>query len=398
MRSGRVPGSASGTRVPRRRTLSIHARLFAGFGGTLGVSAALMVAIIYLGIRYVPSYDLKPGLPVTDVQRSTTIVLPQNTIVLPHAAAISTKQDVWSAVLITSIAALLVVTTVGLGAGWVLSRRLLAPIHAIGEAASRAADGHLHDRINASGPPDELKRLADTFDAMLARLEESFAAHQRFAATASHELLTPLATTRAILQVAETDVSGEELAELAPMLRATNERSIVVVTALLQLAATDRMVPDPEPVDLSALVAETVAERRDTAAARRISVGVDVAPQCPVPGNAALLRQLITNLLNNALAYNVEGGRVSVTVDLRRGDAVLMVTNTGPQIPPDSVERLFEPFQRARPRVASDRSGHGLGLAIVRSVAKAHGGGATATARPDGGLAVRVTVPVPYRG
>ncbi len=380
-------------RRPRPRMLSIHARLFAGFGATLGVAAALMVAIIYLGIRFVPTYDLRPGTPITAADIAAMNVEHSTTLPLAHTTGISTKQDVWSAVLFVSVAALLVVTAAGLVAGWILSRRLLAPIHAIGEAAGRAADGHLHDRINASGPPDELRRLADTFDAMLARLEESFAAHQRFAATASHELLTPLTTTRAILQVTESECSGEELAELAPMLRATNERSIAVVTALLQLAAADRMLPDEEPVDVSALVAETVAEQRDTAAARRITVAVDTEPECPVPGNAALLRQLIANLLGNALAYNVEGGRVGVTVDLRADDAVLTVRNTGPRIEADAVERLFEPFQRAQPRVGSDRSGHGLGLAIVRSITKAHGGVVTATAIPEGGLAVRVTVP-----
>lgn len=352
-----------------------------------------MVAIIYLGIRFVPTYDLRPGTPITQADISGMNVEHFTTLPLAHTTGISTKQDVWSAVLFVSVAALLVVTAAGLVAGWILSRRLLAPIHAIGEAAGRAADGHLHDRINATGPPDELKQLADTFDTMLARLEESFAAHQRFAATASHELLTPLTTTRAILQVTESECSGEELAELAPMLRATNERSIAVVTALLQLAAADRMLPDGEPVDLSALVAETVAEQRDTAAARRISVDVDTEPECLVPGNAALLRQLIANLVGNALAYNVEGGRVDVMIDLRADDAVLTVRNTGPRIEADAVERLFEPFQRAQPRVGSDRSGHGLGLAIVRSITKAHGGVVTASAIPEGGLAVRVVIP-----
>ncbi|MEZ0110275.1 two-component system sensor histidine kinase VanS [Catenulispora sp. EB89] len=378
--------------------LSIHARLFAGFGATLGVAAALMVAIIYLGIRFVPSYDLRPGTPISQADIATMKLEHSTTLPLAHTTVISSKQDVWSAVLFVSVAALLVVTAAGLVAGWILSRRLLAPIHAIGEAAGRAADGHLHDRINATGPPDELKRLADTFDTMLARLEESFAAHQRFAATASHELLTPLTTTRAILQVTESECSGEELAELAPMLRATNERSIAVVTALLQLAAADRMLPDEEPVDVSALVAETVAEtvaeQRDTVATRRITVDVDTEPECLVPGNAALLRQLIANLVGNALAYNVEGGRVGVMVDLRADDAVLTVRNTGPRIEADAVERLFEPFQRAQPRVGSDRSGHGLGLAIVRSITKAHGGIVTASALPEGGLAVRVTIPV----
>ncbi|WP_329121181.1 sensor histidine kinase [Streptomyces sp. NBC_01465] len=393
-------------RQQRQRTLSIHGRLFLGFGAALAVCAALMVTIIYVGMRFLPTYDF-----------STTVMVPDGTIatqqpaspvpastpaptLLPGVKAtpvdgISTKEDVWNTVLMVSVGGVLLVMTVGLGAGWLLSRRLLAPLHSISEAAVRAADGNLTERINATGPEDELKQLADTIDTMLSRLEESFAAHQRFAANASHELLTPLATTRALLQVAAADPTGEEFAELAPMLRETNERNISVVQALLDLAGADHVPLDSAPVDLAELAEQAAAERTARAAEHGIRIDVDTELDCEVAGNATLLRQLVANLLDNALTHNVpEGGLVQLTV-YRAKTVIVEVENTGPHLDKASVDRLFEPFYRARPRIGSDRSGHGLGLAIVRSIATAHHGTVTASANPGGGLTVQVELPAP---
>ncbi|WP_327351278.1 sensor histidine kinase [Streptomyces sp. NBC_01304] len=392
------------------RTLSIHTRLFLGFAGALAVSAALMVAIIYSGMRFLPTYDFQDTVVITDTRvpnqpAHTGEPLPE--VSLPPGVkpgtrvdgSISSKEDVWNTVLWVSVGGLLLVMTIGLLVGWRLSKRLLAPLGIISQAAAQAADGRLDSRINAQGPADELKQLADTFDTMLARLEESFAAHQRFAANASHELLTPLATTRAVLQVAVADPTGEEFAELAPMLVETNERNITIVKALLDLAAAEHTPFDPEPVDLADLAEAAAAERAGQAAEAGIRLETDAEADCTVSGNTTLLRQLVLNLLDNALRYNVPGGSVHLAV-LREQQAaldvehvVLEVENTGPYVDEAVAQRLFEPFYRLRPRVASDRSGHGLGLAIVRSVGHAHHGTVTARANPDGGLTVRVELP-----
>ncbi|MGW5679688.1 sensor histidine kinase, partial [Streptomyces sp. NPDC003860] len=239
---------------------------------------------------------------------------------------------------------------------------------------------------------DELKQLADTFDTMLARLEESFAAHQRFAANASHELLTPLATTRAVLQIAAADPSGEEFAELAPMLVETNERNITIVQALLALASADHAPFDPEPVDLTALAADVTAERTAQATAADLRLTVAVEPGCTVHGNATLLRQLLLNLIDNALTYNEPDGSVHLLV-ARGHETVIEVANTGRRVDEVVAQRLFEPFYRERSRVTSDRSGHGLGLAIVRSIVHAHHGTVTAHANREGGLTVRAKLP-----
>ncbi|WP_405497314.1 sensor histidine kinase [Streptomyces sp. NBC_00096] len=406
-------------RRPARRSLSIHGRLFLGFAGALGLCGALMVTIIYVGMRFVPTYDLTRTVEVPAGSVPPRVCTPPGTtpplpgdIACPTPgegqmteghradglktgapADITTKEEVWSTVLTFSIGGVLLVMALGLGAGWILSKRLLAPLHTISEAAARAANGNLRDRINAGGPADELKQLADTFDGMLARLEESFAAHQRFAANASHELLTPLATTRTLLQVAGDDPTGEEFAELVPMLWETNERNIHVVRALLDLATADRAAPfDPGPVDVSVLVVRVVAERAGRAASYGIRIETEIEADCEVTGNATLLRQLLLNLLDNALTHNVAGGSVHLAVHREEG-VVVEVDNTGPHVEEEVVDRLFEPFYRARSRVSSDRTGHGLGLAIVRSIVTAHHGTVTATANPGGGLTARIELP-----
>ncbi|MGW5122309.1 HAMP domain-containing protein, partial [Streptomyces noursei] len=162
----------------RPRTLSIHARLFLGFGGALAVCSALMVAIIYVGIRYLPTYDLTTPVDVPSPAStpphaigppphsppSTTLQEGQR---IDTSGLIRSKEDVWSTVLVVSVSGVLLVLAVGLGTGWILSRRLLAPLHTINRAAAKAGEGDLSYRINAQGPADELRELADTFDTTL---------------------------------------------------------------------------------------------------------------------------------------------------------------------------------------------------------------------------------------
>ncbi|MGW8887440.1 sensor histidine kinase [Streptomyces sp. NPDC055749] len=397
--------------APGQRSLSIHGRLFLGFGIALGACAALMVAIIYIGMRFLPTYDFSTTVVVPNATSRpmspapTTGPFPSASPAPPlvqgekaeRLGGISSKEDVWNTVLLVSAGGVVLVMAVGLGAGWLISKRLLAPLHTISEAATKAADGDLTERINAHGPDDELKQLADTFDTMLARLQQSFTAHQRFAANASHELLTPLATTRAILQIAADDPTGTELTELTPMLQETNERNISVVRALLDLAASDHAAFDPTPVDLADLAEHAIAARAAQAEAKEIRLGVDTEIDCEVTGSSTLLRQLLLNLLDNALTHNEPAsGRVHLAVFRDGAKAVVEVNNTGPHVDATVVERLFEPFYRAHSRIGSDRSGHGLGLAIVRSIATAHHGTVTATANPTGGLTLRVELPTPF--
>jgi signal transduction histidine kinase len=265
--------------------------------------------------------------------------------------------------------------------GWFVARRVLRPLHDITATARRLGAEDLGRRIKLTGPPDELKELADTFDGMLDRLAGSFDSQKRFVANASHELRTPLALQRTLIEVAllGDDVPAETRL-LGTRLLDANSRTERVLEGLLVLARSDRGLADRVPVRLDHLV-ETVAQGFP-------GVAVAVTPRT-VAGDPVLLERLVVNLIDNAVTYNRPGGWVRVEV----GDTpALVVRNSGPVVDPSTVDCLFEPFRRGR----GDRtdSGHsGLGLSIVRSVAAAHGGRARAQAPAGGGLVVTVRLP-----
>nr|WP_237551781.1 HAMP domain-containing sensor histidine kinase [Streptomyces sp. SID8367] len=371
--------------------------MVAGFATVLLGTGVLMVAAVYLGMRYLPDYDLAtvpqyvPGRSTEDGPPTDVGPAPDDNS-YARTSVVRTKEDVWSTVLAVSVGGSAVAAGVGLVAGWFWSRRLLAPLHTINVAASRAGEGDLAYRIDAEGPDDELKQLADTFDETLARLERSFEAHQRFAANASHELLTPLATTRTALQIAAEHPGEEEFSRLIPKLQATNERSIGIVHGLLQLAAAEHARPDTETMDLTELVARGCEEFAGTAVERGLRLETDLEEDLLVHGNQALLRQLLENLLDNAMAYNVPGGWVHVSAYAVDG-VTLDVSNSGAMVESEHLDRIFEPFYRRSARVRSDRSGHGLGLALAQAVVRAHHGTVAASANADGGVTIRVRLP-----
>ncbi|WP_242427800.1 HAMP domain-containing sensor histidine kinase [Streptomyces sp. Root431] len=274
-----------------------------------------------------------------------------------------------------SCMALLVIACGAVVVGWWTAGRVLRPVHEMTARARRLSERNLHERIAASGPDDELKELGDTIDALLGRLETAFDSQRRFIANASHELRTPLATQRAAIQVGLDDDC-----EVRQILLDTNRRSERLIDGLLLLARSERGLAEREDVVLGEVVVEEYED------------AVVVVDGGVVRGSRVLLGQLVRNLVANAVAYNVPGGVVDVHVE----GGVLTVVNTGPVVPPEQVDGLFEPFRRGEGR---DRMGPGagLGLSIVRSIAVAHGGCVTATARSTaegGGLAVAVTLPV----
>jgi two-component system sensor histidine kinase VanS len=277
----------------------------------------------------------------------------------------------------------------GLLGGWLLAGRMLAPLTRITDATRMAATGSLSHRIDLEGRQDEFRELADTFDAMLARLEAHVAEQQRFAANASHELRTPLAITQTLLDVARNDPNGDTV-ELVDRLHAVNGRAIDLTEALLLLSRADQRSFSREHVDLS-LVAEEATETLLPLAEKRgvtVETSGDVAPTI---GSHALLLQLVTNLVHNAIVHNLpDRGSVWVTTSAHPKRSVFTVENTGGALTHEDVATLAEPFQRGTERVRSDHAGVGLGLAIVKSITGAHDGTLTLAPRPGGGL--RVTV------
>ena len=280
----------------------------------------------------------------------------------------------------------------GLVGGWLLAGRMLAPLSRITDATRRAANGSLSHRIRLPGRSDEFRELADAFDTMLARLDAQLAEQQRFAANASHELRTPLAITQTLLDVIRNDPDREEDV-LIERLHAVNARAIHLTEALLLLSRTDQRSFTREPVDLS-LIAEEASETLLPLAEKHgvtIETSGDITPTI---GSHALLLQLTTNLVHNAIVHNLpEHGTVQVTTAVRPEAVTLTVENTGDTLAPQLVSTLTEPFQRGTERIRGDHAGVGLGLAIVKSITQAHDGTLTIVPRPDGGIRVTATLP-----
>ncbi|MFD8807123.1 sensor histidine kinase [Streptomyces sp. NPDC059597] len=362
--------------------MSVRLKLTLSYAGFLMVAGALLLAAVWwFLLRYVPDRALI--VPGSTGDPTTGGVFPVRSNLLrvfaPRAFAV--------------LAFLLVFGLVG---GWFLAGRMLAPLGRLTEAARRAATGSLSHRVGLPGRGDEFRELADAFDTMLARLDAHMAEQRRFAANASHELRTPLAITKALLDVARTD-PGRDTDALLARLGAVNTRAIDLTEALLLVSRAEQRSFTRESVDLS-LLAEEATETLLPLAERH---GVTLETSggiTPTLGSPALLLQLTTNLVHNAIVHNLpSGGTVRVTTGTGTGTgtgtAVLTVENTGEPLSPELVSTLTEPFRRGTERVHTDHAGVGLGLAIVRTITEAHDGTLTLAPRADGGLRVSVELP-----
>jgi two-component system, OmpR family, sensor histidine kinase VanS len=352
--------------MDRAPGLSVRLKLTLSYAGFLMLAGAVVLAVGYVSL----SRGVHPGVIF---------------IVQSHADLLRYFAPIAAIVM----AFLLVFGLVG---GWLLAGRMLAPLTRITDATRAAANGSLSHRIQMEGRSDEFRELADSFDAMLARLEAHVAEQQRFAANASHELRTPLAITQTLLDVARNDPNRDN-GELVNRLHAVNTRAIDLTEALLLLSRADRRSFSREHVDLS-LVAEEASETLLPLAEERgltIETSGDLTPTI---GSHALLLQLSTNLLHNAIVHNLpEQGTVWITTRVHPTTVELTVENTGENLTPELVATLAEPFQRGTRRIRTDDAGVGLGLAIVKSITQAHGGTLTLTPRAAGGLHVTVQLP-----
>jgi signal transduction histidine kinase len=276
--------------------------------------------------------------------------------------------------------------------GWMMAGRALRGLQQITAAARRVSQDTLDERIALEGPRDELKELADTFDAMLERLSAAFASQRRFVANASHELRTPLTVMRTELEVtlADPNASNAELRSMAEAVHEAMDRTERLVQALLTLARSEGAVARRDPVDLGEAARMALEHTARHAQAAGLAVTADLHA-APVRGDRRLLERLVANLVENAVGHNRPGGRVSVTTATRNGHSVVDVVNDGDVLDPATLPRLLEPFQRIDRGARGD--GAGLGLSIVRSVAQAHGGAVALAACPDGGLRATVTLP-----
>jgi signal transduction histidine kinase len=280
-----------------------------------------------------------------------------------------------------------VITLAGI-LGWIASGRALRPVHQITTAARAASEHNLSARVAPTGPRDELRELAETFNEMLGRLQAAFEGQQRFIANASHELRTPLTVMRTTVDVvlSNPDSTPGDLRAMAADIRAAVDHAEHLIGALLLLARNERGPNVREETDL-ATAAEEVLDTADLGG-RQVHATLEPAI---IYGDPVLAERLIANLVDNAVRYNHADGDVWISSRTSAGSSQLTVANTGPVISPADAGRIFQPFQRLSDRTSHD--GFGLGLAIVASIAAIHGGTATARPRNGGGLSVTVTIP-----
>ncbi|MGH3620423.1 MAG: sensor histidine kinase [Sciscionella sp.] len=277
---------------------------------------------------------------------------------------------------------------------WTLTGRLLRPLHEVTATARKLSAESLTERIGLRGPRDEVTELAETFDAMLDRLEAAFSAQRRFVANASHELRTPLAVIHTELDVTLSDADADvtELRRMADVVRSASLRAGQLVDGLLLLARTDGVgIAVRESVDLAALTESAWTAVRTDADARGVRTNFNT-PGAYAVGDPALLERVAGNLLENAVRHNVDGGWIEVHTDARAEWSTLRVASSGAEIPPERIGELFEPFRRAGTERTA-RNGTGLGLSIVRAVVLAHGGRVAAEPINGGGLVVTVSLP-----
>jgi signal transduction histidine kinase len=380
-------------RLPRRTARLRLTLLYAGLFFLLGTA---VLAIVYLLVsrtspiaeRATPVsvhvHGVAGPVPGVQIQPAGLPALLQT----QHDSDLKRLLEVsWVALAVTTVASALL--------GWLAAGRVLRPVREITTTARTISAGNLNERLALAGPNDEFKQLGDTLDDLLGRLESSFEAQRRFVANASHELRTPLTVERTLLQVALADpnASAKKLRATCEELLATGAEQERLLESLLTLATSERGLEHRTPVDLSAVVAHVLLAPRTAIGDGGLQLTRSLA-SAPTSGDQALLERLVANLVDNAVEYNVTGGRIDVETGTIHRNAYVSVSNSGRVIGQVDVERLFEPFQRLdADRTANANGHHGLGLSIVRAISTAHEGTVTALPRTGGGLTVIASFP-----
>ena len=404
-------GGTQPVRPLPRRGLTIRLRMTIAYGAAVFLTGLVLILTTYFSVRWRlnhPDYNL--ALPDGCTAKELNVYKDLAVRKVHKDACDSVRNaEILRQMDRTLIFVLIIAGVLAVAIGYLLARRFLAPIHKITRTARKVGsrpDRGLHARIDMDGPNDELMELAQTFDGMLDRLDQAFEGQRRFVGNASHELRTPLAINRTLLEVTLMDPeASEQTRQLCRTLLATNERSEKMIEGLLLLARADNEPANPEAISLAEVAGRSVAQCELEAAERGIVIRTALQP-VTVSGDGILLERIAMNLIQNALRHNSgPGGWVDVLtydrsyeggVNGAPGHGLLVVANTGPEVPPYAVESLFEPFKRGAAGSGSrdpKDKGVGLGLSIVRSVVRAHGGRVAAEPRIGGGLIVRVWLP-----
>ncbi len=287
--------------------------------------------------------------------------------------------------------------------GYFLARKSLAPVASMASKARTIGAANLHDRLGVSNQRDELGQLAISFNELLDRLEDSFERQRRFIADASHELRTPVAILRGESEVtlSRPDRTPTEYREALTILRDESQRLAHIIEDLFTLTRADAGQYPITPRDfyLDELASDVLRHARSLALAKEITLTPSIAPELLFHGDEGLIRRLLLNLLDNAIKYTPQGGKVTLECKRQSPQYVVNITDTGPGIPPDLQPRIFERFFRAdkaRSRSETDSGGAGLGLSIARWIAEAHHGELVLTRSDSSGTTFTVTLPAPH--
>lgn len=374
---------SSWLRLPHR---TARLRLTVLYAGLFLLAGTVVLAITYL--------LFSRGGTVTAVPHAVAVRAPPPAGRFEAPAVAQHNADL-GRLLGVSWLALAVTTLASAPLGWFAAGRVLRPLRAITDTARTISVGNLHERLALAGPEDEFKRLGDTLDDLLGRLEAAFEAQRRFVANASHELRTPLTLERTLLQIALADpnASAQSLRATCEELLAASAEHERLLESLLTLASSERGLEQRDPIDLEQVTERALRAHRTEFECLSLTVTEQLST-ARTTGDAALIERLVANLIDNAVHHNVLGGWVKVRTTTEGDHAVLSVANGGPLIPAEQVDRLLEPFQRLEPgRGAAGEGRHGLGLSIVRAIAVAHGAMLTVQCQEGGGLAVAVAFP-----
>ena len=281
--------------------------------------------------------------------------------------------------------------------GFALSGIILRPVRDITEVASEISATNLSQRINHEGPDDELKGLADTFDSMIDRIERGFEAQRRFVQDASHELRTPLAAIRTNIEVAEMAREGENDDERALLetVKGQTERLTRLSEDLLLLTAPQAELP-LETINPGELVSIAIEELEPLARRADVSLSANTQDACQATASADMLYRCVLNLVDNAVKHSGEGAVVTVDAGCEGERVWIRVRDTGPGIPPEDLEHVFERFYRVDRSRVRGRGGSGLGLAIVRELMDSMGGSVEVASEP--GKGATFTLHLPHAG
>jgi signal transduction histidine kinase len=374
--------------------MSLRARLALVYGSLFFVTACLLVAVTYVFTVWAVNAKFRAHIPQQDRQGNSSVFYggPDLDKLLAER-----RQEILHRLLQVSVLATLVLGVLAFFVGYFIAGRMLRPLQTVTATAQRLSESNLHERIDLAGPHDEIKELADTFDRMLDRLHRAFDSQRRFIANASHELRTPLAISRTAIEVvlARPGAAAETKA-LGHKLLVANDRHQWLIDGLLTLARSEQELRHRVPVDGADLAANAIDQLRPAAEKSRVGVEHRPTPGAAV-GDVVLLERAVTNVIENAIKYNVSEGRVWVTTGETAESTFVTVENTGPPVSAEDARVMFEPFRRLGPQRKRAERGAGLGLSIVRAVIEAHEGSVEARPRPQGGLAITLRLPGPSR-